>query len=135
MGRLAESVSAAYKFRQPVYVAELDLSALLASEERLVQYEPLHRYPSVVRDVTVLVDRKITLEDLRRTIAAERLEDCRGVQFVATYEGATIPEGKRAVTLRIEYRSDERTLRDEEIEERHRSLIDSLLQQYSAQLH
>lgn len=135
MGRLAESVSAAYKFRQPVYVAELDLSALLASEELLVQYEPLPRYPSVVRDVTVLVDRKITLEDLRRTIAAERIEDCRGVQFVATYEGENIPEGKRAVTLRIEYRSDERTLRDEEVEERHRSLIDSLLQQYSAQLH
>jgi phenylalanyl-tRNA synthetase beta chain len=54
---------------------------------------------------------------------------------VGTYEGANIPEDKRAVTLRIEYRSDERTLRDEEVEERHRALIDSLLHQYSAQLH
>ena len=35
LGRLSEEISASYKFRQPVYVAELDLTALLASEERL----------------------------------------------------------------------------------------------------
>jgi len=95
----------------------------------------LPRYPSVVRDLTILVDRQITLEELLASIEEEQVDDCRGAQFVGTYEGASIPEGKRAVTLRIEYRSDERTLRDEEVEERQRRLIDSLLRQYSAQLH
>lgn len=135
LGRLAESVSDAYKFRQPVYVAELDLTRLLAAEELPVQYEPLTRYPSVVRDLTILVDRQITLEELLRTIEEQQVDDCRGAQLVGTYEGANIPEDRRAVTLRIEYRSDERTLRDEEVEERQRGLIDSLLRQYSAQLH
>ncbi len=135
LGRLAESVSDAYKFRQPVYVAELDLTRLLAAEELPVQYAPLPRYPSVVRDLTILVDRQITLEELLRTIEEQQVDDCRGAQLVGTYEGANIPEDRRAVTLRIEYRSDERTLRDEEVEERQRGLIDSLLRQYSAQLH
>jgi phenylalanyl-tRNA synthetase beta chain len=54
---------------------------------------------------------------------------------VGTYEGKNIPDGKRSVTLRIEYRSDERTLRDEEVEERHRHLIDSLVDKFSAKLH
>jgi len=135
LGRLADSVSEAYKFRQPVFVAELDLTRLLAAEELPVQYEPLPRYPSVVRDLTILIDRQITLEELLRTIEEQRVDDCLGAQLVGTYEGASIPEDKRAVTLRIEYRSDERTLRDEEVEERQRGLIDSLLRQYSAQLH
>jgi phenylalanyl-tRNA synthetase beta chain len=135
LGRLAESVADAYKFRQAVYVAELDLTSLLATDENPVQYEPLPRYPSVVRDLTILVDRKITLAELLRAIAAERIDDCRGAQLIGTYEGSNIPEDKRAVTLRIEYRSDERTLRDEEVEERQRGLIDLLLRQYSAQLH
>ncbi|MBA2527556.1 MAG: phenylalanine--tRNA ligase subunit beta [Pyrinomonadaceae bacterium] len=135
LGRLAESVSDAYKFRQLVYVAELDLTRLLAAEELPVQYEPLPRYPSVVRDLTMLLDREITLDELLRTIEEERVDDCRGAQLVGTYEGPNIPEDRRAVTLRIEYRSDERTLRDEEVEERQRGLIDSLLRQYSAQLH
>ncbi len=135
LGRLGESLSDAYKFRQPVYVAELDLTRLLAAEELPVQYVPLPRYPSVIRDLTILVDRQITLEELLRTIEEQQVDDCRGAQLVGTYEGANIPEDRRAVTLRIEYRSDARTLRDEEVEERHRCLIDSLLRQYSAQLH
>jgi len=39
------------------------------------------------------------------------------------------------VTLRIEYRSEEGTLRDEEVEERHRGLVDSLLKKFNAELH
>jgi len=135
LGRLAQTVSDAFKFRQSVYVAELDLTRLLAAEELPVQYIPLPRYPSVVRDVTILVDRQITLEELLNTIEEQQVDDCRGAHLVGTYEGANIPEDKRAVTLRIEYRSDERTLRDEEVEGRQCSLIDSLLRQYSAQLH
>jgi phenylalanyl-tRNA synthetase beta chain len=135
LGRLCETVANAYKFRQPIYVAELDLTSLLVSEEIAVHYEPLPRYPSVVRDVTILVDRRVTLEDLLGAVARQGVADCRRAQLVGTYEGTNIPEGKRAVTLRVEYRSEERTLRDDEVEERQRSLIDSLLSQFSAQLH
>ncbi|CAN5682355.1 phenylalanine--tRNA ligase subunit beta [soil metagenome] len=135
LGTLGERISDAYKLRQPVYVAELDLSRLLDVEELPVQYKPLPRYPSVVRDLTILVDRQITLGELLHTIEGRQVDDCRGAQLVGTYEGANIPEDRRAITLRIEYRSDERTLLNEEIEDRHRGLIDSLLRQYSAQLH
>ena len=135
IGRLSDSVAGAYKFRQPVYVAEFDLTKLLASEECAVLYTPLPRYPSVVRDVTLLLDRQISLEEVLGAITRERVEDCRGATLVGTYEGPNIPEGKRTMTLRIEYRSDERTLRDEEVEGRQRSLIDTLLRKYSAQLH
>ena len=72
LGRLSESVAMAYKFRQPVYVAELDLTALLASEERPVQYQPLARYPAVVRDVSLLVERDVTFADLIQTVMDEQ---------------------------------------------------------------
>ena len=135
IGKLAESLAATFKFRQPVFVAELDLSQLLASKEQAVHYHPLPRYPSVVRDVTLLLDRKVSVAEILNTIASENVAECRGATFVGTYEGKNIPAGKRTVTLRVEYRADDRTLRDEEVEERQRSLIDSLLQKYSAQLH
>jgi phenylalanyl-tRNA synthetase beta chain len=135
IGRLAEAIANDYKFRQPIYVAELDLSQLLVSAESTVQYHPLPRYPSVMRDVTLLLDRQISVAELLGAIKKQNVAECRGAQFVGTYEGKTIPAGKRTVTLRIEYRADDRTLRDEEVEERQRGLIDSLLQKYSAQLH
>jgi phenylalanyl-tRNA synthetase beta chain len=135
IGRLAEPVAADYKFRQPVYVAELDLTQLIASAELEVHYQPLPRYPSVVRDVTLLLDRKVTVAELLSTITGHNVAECRGASFVDAYAGQGIPAGKRAVTLRLEYRADDRTLRDEEVEQRHRTLIDLLLQTYNAQLH
>jgi len=134
-GRLGESLATSYKFRQPVYVAELDLTALLDSERRTAQYVPLPRYPSVVRDVTLLVSRDVNFADLVQFVDAEQIANYAGVMLVGTYEGKNIPEDKRSVTLRMEYRSDERTLRDDEVEERHRVLIDSLLSKFSAKLH
>ena len=134
-GRLAESLATSYKFRQPVFVAELDLTALLDSERRPAQYVPLPRYPSVVRDVTLLVGRDVSFADVVRFVDSEQIVNYAGVMLVGTYEGKNIPEDKRSVTLRMEYRSDERTLRDDEVEERHRELIDSLLSKFSAKLH
>jgi phenylalanyl-tRNA synthetase beta chain len=124
-----------YKFKQPVFIAELDLTALLESAEKAVQYRPLPRYPAVVRDVTLLLDRKVSLAELLKTLSSEAVADYRGAKLVGTYEGANIAQDKRSVTLRIEYRSDERTLRDEEIEEKHSRLVDSLLQNFAAELH
>src|SRR5688572_7403506 len=49
IGRLAEPVASAYKFRQPVYVLELDLGSLVNGPQRAIQYTPLPRYPSVMR--------------------------------------------------------------------------------------
>jgi phenylalanyl-tRNA synthetase beta chain len=135
IGRLSETIAANYKFRRPVYLAELDLSALLESSQRSVQYKPLPRYPSVVRDVTLLVGRDISFAELLDAVDSENIADYSSARLVGTYEGKNIPEDKRSVTLRIEYRSEEGTLRDAQVEERHRKLIDSLMKKFNAELH
>ena len=133
IGRLAESVATNYKFRHPVYVMELDLESLLNGPVRIVQYGPLPRYPSVVRDISLLLNRSIALDDLLNAVKDTRVADFRGVKLVGIFEGGSIPSSKRSVTLRLEYRSDERTLRDEEVEERHAQLTSALLDTFAAQ--
>src|SRR6185369_9501419 len=133
IGRLAESVATSYKFRQPVFVVELDLSALLSGPAKLIQYAPLPRYPSVTRDISLLVNRNLALDEMMAVIHNEHVDDCRGVKLVGTFEGGSIPPGKRSVTLRLEYRSDERTLRDEEVEAYHSRLTRRLLDTFSAE--
>lgn len=133
IGRLDEAVAALYKFRQPVYVAEVDLSTLLEMEERPVLYAPLARYPSVVRDISLLVGRRVTLREMLDAASARGLENFREVKLVDVYEGANLPEGKRSLTLRVEYRADDRTLRDEEVEEMHTLLVQALEERFGAQ--
>ena len=134
LGRLNEELAAAYKFRQPVYVAEVNLGALLAAGERPVRYQPLPRFPSVVRDVSLLAPRRAAFGEMRRAVLSLGLEECREVLLVDVYEGAGVPEGERSITLRVEYRADDRTLRDEEVEAMHARVVAALEGGFGAQL-
>jgi phenylalanyl-tRNA synthetase beta chain len=87
----------------------------------------------VVRDISLLLDRTVALDEILNAIKEKDVPDFRGVKLVGTFEGGNIPSSKRSVTLRLEYRSDERTLRDQEVEERHAQLTSSLLETFSAQ--
>lgn len=133
IGRLSEAVAAEYKFRQPVYVAELDLTALLEASEATVLYTPLARHPSVTRDVSLLVARRTGLAELLAAVGAQQVEFCRDAKLVGVYDGANLPEGKRSVTLRLEYRADEQTLRDEEVDEMHKRIVSALEEKFDAQ--
>jgi phenylalanyl-tRNA synthetase beta chain len=132
-GRLAEEIALSHKFRQPVYVLELDLSALLLGPEKLVRYTPLPRYPSVVRDISLLLSRAVEFDEILNAVKNQQVSDCRNAMLVGIYEGGSIPADKRSVTLRIEYRSDTGTLRDEAVEERHACLTSSLLETFAAE--
>ena len=134
IGLLAEATAAVYKFRQPVFVAEVDLTSLLEIEELPVLYSPLPRFPSIVRDVSFLVDRKLAVAELIRAANDQKVEHCAGAMFVGVYEGEGIPEGKRSVTLRFEYRAADRTLRDEEVDALHWPLVKALQEKFAAEV-
>ena len=133
IGRLSEPISNSYKFRQPVYIAEVDLSSLLSGPYKVVHYKPLARYPGVMRDISLLLDRSVQLEEILEAVRRRQVNDCRDVRLVGVYEGVHIPAGKKSITIRIEYRSDERTLRDDEVDERHAILTSYLLDSFSAE--
>jgi phenylalanyl-tRNA synthetase beta chain len=134
IGRLAEAVAANYKFRQPVFVAEVDLTALLELPEQPVLYSPLPRFPSIVRDVSLLVDRQVSVGELVSTAENQSGTHFIAANFVGTYEGEGIPDNKRSVTLRCEYRAPDRTLRDEEIDDVHWSIVKALQEKFAAEL-
>lgn len=133
IGRLAESVAAKYKFRYPVYVMELDLETLLNGPARIVQYVPLPRYPSVVRDISLPLNRSTAVFHVLNAIKEKCIPDLHSVKLVGTFEGGNIPSSTRSVTLRLEYRSDERTLRDEEVEELQKQVMTFLAETFLEQ--
>jgi len=134
IGRLEEAITGSYKFRQPVYVAELDLSAMFEMPERPVLYSRLPRFPAIVRDVSLLVDRSVSVGQLIDAAEAQQANYFAGVVFVGTYEGGGIADDKRSATLRFEYRADERTLRDEEVDAVHWPIVEALKEKFGAEI-
>jgi len=134
IGRLSEAVAGNYKFRQPVFVGEIDLTALLEMAELPVLYSRLPRFPSIVRDVSLLVGSQVTVAELISAANTQAVANCVGATFVGVYSGEGIPEGKRSITLRFEYRSADRTLRDEEVDELHWPLVKALQEKFDAEV-
>ncbi|HQU85752.1 MAG TPA: phenylalanine--tRNA ligase subunit beta [Pyrinomonadaceae bacterium] len=126
IGRLSEELAQNYKFRQPVFVAEVDLQSILAQKEQTVLYRPLPVYPSMVRDVSLLVKRNLGFSEVKNAVLSENYELLRSVEFVDVYEGKGVPDDSRSLTIRFEYRSDERTLVEDEIENIHKNIIENL---------
>ena len=126
VGRLSDEIAATYKFKQPVYLAEINLQLVLDVHVVSAVYRPLAKYPSVVRDVSFIARRKTAYADIRGAILEQNYELCTNVLFVDIYEGKGLTEDECSITIRLEYRSDERTLVEDEVESLHRQIVEQI---------
>lgn len=100
----------------PVAIAELDLAALLPERVPVARVHELPAFPSIERDLSLIVDEAVTWESVRSLVSASRVERLEGVSFIGTYRGKQIGTGKKSVTLRLRFRDPARTLRHEEVD-------------------
>jgi phenylalanyl-tRNA synthetase beta chain len=134
IGRLHPRVASIYKFRQPVYIGEIDLEKLLELPADEVRYSALPRLPSVSRDVSALVNESVMWGDIERAIAELGIREIVEVRIFDTYKGKEIVEGMRSIAFRITYRGDGRTLVDEEVNALHDRIRDMLEKRFGVQL-
>jgi phenylalanyl-tRNA synthetase beta chain len=134
MGRLHPRVAALYKFRQPVYVAEIEFGKLLALPSDSVRYSALPRHPASSRDVSALVPDDVTWGDVEREIRSLGISEIVGVRVFDMYKSKEMPEGCHSLAFRVTYRGDRRTLTDEEVAAMHERVRDLLQRDFSAQL-
>jgi phenylalanyl-tRNA synthetase beta chain len=134
IGLLGDEIAQAFKFRQRVFVAEIDFQMMLAAETSAARYAPLARFPSVVRDASFIVNRRVTFQTMRQAVLDLRLENCRRIELVDVYEGESLGEDARSLTLRVEYRANDRTLRDEEVDSMQTSVVGALEKKFNAKI-
>ncbi len=95
---------------------EIDIEPLLASAgagEEL--YEDVTTFPAVAEDIAVVADSGLGSEEIRATIVAAGGALLGGATVFDVYEGEQVPEGKRSLALRLEFRAPDRTLTDAEV--------------------
>ena len=128
IGRLSDEIAATYKFKQPVFVAEINLGTVLELPVDASRYGQLSKFPSVTRDVSFVAKRNISFAEIVEAVENENFELCRNIGFVDVYEGKGMAEDERSITIRLEYRSDERTLVEAEVEAVHQQVLTTVEQ-------
>jgi len=126
LGQLAAAVAERHGLPrgEAVYVAEIDLDAAeLASTANAFRVESLPKYPSVTRDISIVVDDSLPAETVRATIRAAAPASLVRVREFDRYQGKGVPDGRVSLSLRLTFRSAERTLTDAEVQ----SAMDAVL--------
>ncbi len=118
---------------EDVYVAELDLDALAAvGPAAPLTVTPLPRYPSIARDISIVVDHTLPAATVRGTIRSVAPETLVSIREFDRYQGKGVPDGRISLSLRLTFRSAERTLTDAEVEAAMKRILDALKSAHDA---
>jgi phenylalanyl-tRNA synthetase beta chain len=130
LGELHPAVAADFglaELERPPVVLELDLGVVLPVAERVTRrYEDLITYPAVVQDIAVVVDESVDARTVVDTVGAAAGDELRSVHVFDVYRGEQVGEGRKSLALRLEFRSADRTLTDEEVAERRNRIRDAI---------
>lgn len=128
IGELHPEVGTSFKIKQPVAYCEINVPLLLQHLQSPVA-QPTSRYQSATRDVTVLLDRHITWQQVRHAVAqADQVE----ITYQDDYYGDELPSDKRALTFTLTVGSTQKTLTDKEVARQVDDVLDLLAKNFDA---
>jgi phenylalanyl-tRNA synthetase beta chain len=136
IGQLSPSIAEARGLPagEDIYVAELDLDAIAsAATTRELRAETLPRYPAIVRDLSILIGEALPAAAVRGTIRSSAPTTLASVAEFDRYQGKGVPEGRVSLSLRLTFRSSERTLTDDEVEAAMAAIVDALQKAHGAE--
>jgi phenylalanyl-tRNA synthetase beta chain len=134
IGQLHPRIAARYKFKQPVFVAELNFSRMLVAERTKVRYHPLPKFPTVVRDLALLINNGVQFARVESAIRELNIPELVGVKLLDLYAGKELPPGKHSIALSLRYHAANRTLTKEEVSASHDLVIEMLKREFGAEV-
>ncbi len=136
-GQLSPTVAEAHGFPSKideVYVAEIDLRALtqINLSRDSFRVKPPPRYPSMVRDLSILLDESLPASSVRESIRSVAGQTLAEIKEFDRYRGEGIPKGLVSLSLRLTFQSSERTLTDTEVQQTMTAVVSALEKTYNA---
>ncbi len=132
VGELHPEVRRNYDLKQTAFLFEIDVRRLRMHLPETTVFEPIPKFPATARDVTLIVGREKEAGDLLRTVVDTGEDLVENVHMLDVFTGDPIPQGQKSVSLRITYRSADRTLEDVTINRLHAKIADQLRRTFDA---
>ena len=134
IGEIDPEVLDNFDIKDRVYIAEIDCEKLLGFVSLEKQFKEPPKYPSVVRDISIVVDKNISNGQVISSIKETAGRILKDAQLIDRYRGVQIPDGKTGLTYRLEYQDLKRTLLDLDVQEVHFRVVRALENNLGARL-
>jgi phenylalanyl-tRNA synthetase beta chain len=134
IGRISKAVADKLSLRQAPAAAEIDLPPLIAGTQHVPQLKPLPRFPAVRRDLTLDLADSTQFDAVESVIHSLKPPFLEDIEYVTTYRGKQVEQGKKSVTVALVFRSPTGTLTSEQVEGAVGQIIDAAKGQLGASL-
>jgi len=121
-----------YDLRDAVLLAELNLDLLLARRNPAKSFKALPQFPSIRRDVAMIVPEPTTHEAVLQVVKQTKPANLEAVELFDVFRGKHVPEGQKSLAYAFTYRNAERTLTDAEVNATHEKIVETFKQQLKA---
>jgi len=128
IGELHPKVAEAFELSGAVYLFEINLTALLPFTTGHKLFQPIPRFPAIVRDLALVVDAGVIHRQVQDIIMGFPL--VTQVALFDVYAGGQLPAGKKSLAYRITFQSPSHTLTDDEVSK----VLEQILAKLSAEL-
>ncbi len=134
IGEVHPSVLRNFEIGTKAYMGELDFMAIFNCANRAVKYTPLTKFPAVTRDFSILVDALTPVADIEKVMKKAGGKLLTKLELNDVYTGSQIPEGKKSVMYKAEFKAPDRSLTGEEADNLHAKIVKNLGSELGAEL-
>lgn len=132
LAQLHPQTAKAYNLAANTFVFEVNMEAIFALPEKEVVQKPLPKYPSVARDIALVVKEEVTNEEICQMIRQSSKAYLTHIKLFDIYRGKGIEEGYKSMAYQLTYQNPEATLVDDEVNTDFEKIKDGLRDQLSA---
>ena len=114
IGQVHPQTAKEYKIPE-TYVFELNLELLLAAPKIENEYTPISKYPSITRDIALLVDDDVENATIVEAIKQKGGAYLKDIHLFDVYAGSHLPAGKKSLAYTLTYQDDKGTLTEDQV--------------------
>ncbi len=126
LGLVSATLRHQWRMTAPMPLAELRLAPLLAGAARVGAVKPVPQYPAVRRDIAFVAETSVTHSNVVETVRRAAPAELTGVALFDIFVSKEIGKGLRSLGYSLEFRSPDRTLTDQEVNEAFAKIIQAL---------
>ena len=129
-GKVKEEVLRSFGIKKEVYYFDLDFDMLCEAPGIAKQFSSLPVYPSIKRDVALVIPSATPAGALVEAVLKSREKLVESCEVFDVFQGDKIEEGYKSVALSITYRSETKTLTEKNVEKANSKLVKILTDQF-----
>ena len=135
MGTVCHKLLKKMDIDQEVFFADINWDNVMrAIKKNEVLYHDISKFPSVSRDLALLIDKNVEFEQIEQIARQTEKKLLKSVELFDVYEGKNLPEGKKSYAVNFILQDETKTLNDKQIEAIMTKLINNLKQKLGAEL-